>query len=85
MGHSAPSTCTLGGLGNLAVKTVRNPVLPANSRIKSPEERERFVWLCEQVQTEKDPKKFDQYVRELNDLLEAKHGRIHPEHKTKIN
>jgi hypothetical protein len=47
----------------------------------TPEERERFEWLCKQVETEKDPKKFDQYVRELNDLLEAKHERIHPEHK----
>ena len=51
----------------------------------TPEERERFVWLCQQVQTEKDPKKFDQYVRELNDLLEAKHRRIHPEHKATPN
>jgi len=49
----------------------------------TPEERARFVWLCQQVQTEKDSKKFDQYVRELTDLLGEKHERIHSEHKTK--
>jgi hypothetical protein len=43
------------------------------------EDEERFEWLCRQVQTEKDPEKFDLYVRELNDLLEAKHERIHQE------
>lgn len=48
----------------------------------TPEERERFEWLCKQVETEKDPKKFDQYVRELNDVLEAKHERIHSKHKS---
>jgi hypothetical protein len=48
-----------------------------------PEERERMNWLCIRIQEEKDPKTFDQLVRELNDLLEVKHERIHPEHKTK--
>jgi hypothetical protein len=37
--------------------------------------------LCNRIQTEKDPKTFDELVTELNDLLEIKHGRIHPEHK----
>jgi hypothetical protein len=51
----------------------------------TPEERERFEWLCKQIQAEQDAKKFDEYVRELNDLVEAKHERIHPEHKTETN
>ena len=45
------------------------------------EERTRLEWLVRQVQEEQDPIKFDLYVRELNDLLEQKHQRIHPEHK----
>lgn len=48
----------------------------------TPKERERMNWLCNRIQDEKDPKVFDQLVRELSDLLEAKHERIHPEHKT---
>ena len=44
------------------------------------EERERMNWLCNRIQEEKEPNKFDELVRELNDLLEAKHERIHPEH-----
>lgn len=47
------------------------------------EERKRMNWLCLRIQEEKDPNIFDELVRELNDLLEAKHERIHPEHKTK--
>jgi len=39
--------------------------------------------ICRRVQEEKDPEIFDQLVRELNDLLETKHERIHPEHRTK--
>jgi hypothetical protein len=31
--------------------------------------------------TEEDPETFDRLVRELNDLLEQKHERIHPDHK----
>jgi hypothetical protein len=46
----------------------------------TPEEREEMDRLCKLVATEKDPTKFDQYVRQLNDLLEEKHKRIHPEH-----
>ena len=46
----------------------------------TPEERERMTELCKQIQTERKPEIFDQLVRELNDLLEIKHERIHPEH-----
>jgi hypothetical protein len=49
----------------------------------TPEEQERMEYLCQRIAVEKDPQIFDQLVRELNDLLEVKHGRIHPEHKTK--
>ncbi len=51
----------------------------------TPEERERFEWLCKQIQAEDDPDKFDAYVRQLNELLDTKHQRIHPEHKTKAS
>jgi hypothetical protein len=51
----------------------------------TPEEREKMNDLCKQIQTEKNPEIFDQLVRELNDLLEIKHERIHPEHKTTPN
>jgi hypothetical protein len=46
----------------------------------TPEERERMTEVCKQIQTEKNPETFDQLVRELNDLIEIKHERIHPEH-----
>ncbi len=49
------------------------------------EEREKMNSLCLRIQNEKDPKVFDDLVRQLNDLLEVKHERIHPEHKTKSN
>jgi len=48
----------------------------------TPEERQRMNWLCLRIQEEKDPKTFHQLVRELTDLLEVKHERIDPEHKT---
>lgn len=44
------------------------------------EERKRINWLCLRIQEEKDPKIFDQLVRELNELLEIKHERIHRDH-----
>ncbi len=47
----------------------------------TPEERERMDRLCERIQIEKDPQIFDQLVRELNDLIEIKHERIHPERR----
>jgi hypothetical protein len=50
----------------------------------TPEERERMDELCKAVQAEKDPRKFDELVRELNELIEEKHERIHPEHKAKL-
>jgi len=47
----------------------------------TPEEREKMNEICKRIQTEKNPEVFDKMVRELNDLLEIKHERIHPEHK----
>jgi hypothetical protein len=47
----------------------------------SPEERERMQYLCQRIATEEEPQIFDQLVIELNDLLEVRHVRIHPEHK----
>ena len=44
------------------------------------EEREKMNELCTRIQTEKDPETFDHLVKELNDLIEIKHERIHPEH-----
>ncbi len=49
------------------------------------EEREKMEALCKQIAIEQDPVKFDALVRALNDLLDAKHARIHPEHKNKAN
>ena len=49
------------------------------------EEREKMNELCKRIQTEKNPKIFDQLVCELNDLLEEKHERIRPEHKISWN
>jgi len=49
----------------------------------TPEERDKMNDLCTHIQSEKNPKTFDQLVQELNELLEIKHERIHPEHKIK--
>lgn len=49
----------------------------------TPDEQEQMNELCKRIQTEKNPEIFDQLVRELNDLLEVKHARIHPEHNSK--
>lgn len=49
----------------------------------SPEEREKMDELCKRIQVEQNPQIFDQLVNELNDLLEVKHERIHPEHTTR--
>ena len=35
----------------------------------TPKEYERLNWLCNRIQNENDPKKFDKLVTELNDLL----------------
>ena len=45
------------------------------------EEREKMNAICTRIQTEKNPQIFDQLVHDLNELLEIKHERIHPEHK----
>ena len=37
--------------------------------------------ICEQIATENDPETFDNLVRQLNELLERNHERIHPDHK----
>ena len=49
----------------------------------TPAEDEELSRLCKIVATEKDPDKFDEAVRQLNDLLSAKYSRIHLV-KTKI-
>ena len=54
-------------------------------RAMTPEERDRMNWLCMRIAEEKDPETFDALVKELNDLLEVKHQRIHPEHHRKSN
>lgn len=41
--------------------------------------------LCKRIAEEKDPLVFDNLIRELNDLVEVKHRRIHPEHADKPN
>lgn len=48
------------------------------------EERERMDYLCQRIAVEKDPKVFDDLVKELNELLERKHERIDPGHKTSL-
>lgn len=46
------------------------------------EERQEMERLCQLVATEKDPTKFDEYVRQLNELLELKHARIRCERES---
>ncbi|HEX4784785.1 MAG TPA: hypothetical protein VH350_10605 [Candidatus Sulfotelmatobacter sp.] len=48
----------------------------------TPEESDRMKWLCERIKEEKHPETFNSLIRELNDLLGAKHQRIHPQQKT---
>lgn len=50
----------------------------------TPEEREKMNDLCRRLATEQDPEIFDRLIRELNDLLDQKHARIHPEHKINV-
>lgn len=42
----------------------------------TPEERTRLDELCALIEKERDPKRFDEYVQQLNDLLDEKRGRI---------
>jgi hypothetical protein len=49
------------------------------------EERKRLNWLCQRIADEKDPKIFDELVQQLNELLQVKHDRIHPEPNAKTN
>jgi hypothetical protein len=42
------------------------------------EEHERMLALCQQVAVEKDHRRFNLLIRELNDLLERKQQRIEP-------
>lgn len=44
----------------------------------TPEERTRLDQLCALIKQEQDPKKFEEYIRELNDLLDEKRERIRP-------
>jgi hypothetical protein len=47
----------------------------------TPEERKQMLLLCGRIAEEKSGPEFDKLLRELNDLLEIKHKRIHPAHK----
>lgn len=49
------------------------------------DERNEMERLCTLVATEKDPSRFDEYVRQLNELLDIKHARLHPEHARQPN
>jgi hypothetical protein len=42
----------------------------------TPDERERMAILCERIATEKDPRKFTNFVDQLNELLEQKQFRL---------
>jgi hypothetical protein len=41
----------------------------------TPKESQRMNWLCDQIQKEQDPRKFDQLINELNALLDRVHSR----------
>ena len=40
------------------------------------DEVQRMLRLCQRIATEKDQKKFDELVNEINDLFESKHKRL---------
>lgn len=42
----------------------------------TPEDRERMQLLCEQIQKERDPQKFDWLVTELDQLVSTKGERL---------
>jgi hypothetical protein len=48
-----------------------------------PDEREKMAILCERIAKEQDPKKFNNLVQQLNELLGKKRQRIQPEHTSK--
>jgi hypothetical protein len=48
----------------------------------TPEERTEAERLVKLIETEKDPHKFEEYVRRFEALVEAKRERIDPEQKT---
>lgn len=48
----------------------------------TPEERKHMDYLCKRIAVEKDPRIFEELVKQLNELLGRKQERIHPEHKS---
>jgi len=42
----------------------------------TPEEKLKLDDICRKVIAEKDPKIFDELVKQMNDLLEQKYGRL---------
>ena len=44
--------------------------------VMTQEEREQMDHLCRSIQSEKDPRRFTELVKQLNDLLEQTHPRI---------
>lgn len=47
----------------------------------SPEERSRMMALAQEIQDERDPKRFTALVEELNQLLDGKRTRLNPEER----
>jgi hypothetical protein len=60
------------------------PALRATVPKMTTEERSHMTYLCEKLATEKNGPTFDALVKELLELLERKHKRIHPEHKSML-
>jgi hypothetical protein len=46
----------------------------------TPEETRRFEELCVKIISEKDDAKFAEAVRELNEIMERKEGRLKKQH-----
>lgn len=44
--------------------------------VMTPDERDQMYRLCAQIAVEKDHQKFSELLKELNDLLEMKEGRL---------
>ena len=47
------------------------------------DKKERMKYLCQRLAVEEDPHIFGQLIRELNDLIETKDGRIRTEQANK--